>query len=225
MRDQFFDQLGGAQVADHSGGDAKILPGGAESRSAKPSTRSRLKAWPWAIAAALIGLAILVWLGFAHRPGGPAGPPGVPLARVTVSQPLVRNVDTRIGLLGQFSAINRVELRAQVGGTLTEIHFQDGQIVNKGDLLFVIDPRPYEIRLARANALLQTAQARLALATSELSRAQSLQRSSFATPETVDQRTAEQNSAQAAIDDAKAQIRDAQLDLEYTRITAHSTGS
>src|SRR6476659_2129229 len=224
MRDQFFDQRGGAQVADHSGDNAKILPSGAEPRSAKPSTRSRLKAWPWAIAAALIGLEILVWLGFAHRPGGPVGPPGVPPARVTVSQPLVRNVDTRIGLLGQFSAINRVELRPQVGGTLTEIHFQDGQIVNKGDLLFVIDPRPYEIKLARSNALLQTASARLALATSELGRAQSLQRSSFATPETVDQRTAEQNSAQAAIDDAKAQIRDAQLDLEYTRITAPFTG-
>jgi hypothetical protein len=60
-----------------------------------------------------------------------------------VSRPLVRDVDTRIGLLGQFSAIDRVELRAQVGGTLTEIHFQDGQIVHKGDLLFAIDPRPY----------------------------------------------------------------------------------
>ena len=127
-------------------------------------------------------------------------------------------------MLGQFSAINRVELRAQVGGTLTEIHFQDGQIVNKGDLLFVIDPRPYEIKLARANAQLQTASARFALATSELARAQSLQRSSFATPETVDQRTSELNASQAAIDDAKAQIRDAQLDLEYTRITAPFTG-
>jgi RND family efflux transporter MFP subunit len=93
-----------------------------------------------------------------------------------------------------------------------------------GDLLFVIDPRPYEVKLARANALQQTASARYALASSELGRAQSLQRSSFATPETVEQRTAEQNSAQAAIDDAKAQIRDAQLDLEYTRITAPFTG-
>jgi hypothetical protein len=63
----------------------------------------------------------LVWLGFAHRPGGPVGPPGMTPARLTVSKPLVRPVDTRIGLLGQFSAINRVELRAQVGGTLTEM--------------------------------------------------------------------------------------------------------
>jgi membrane fusion protein, multidrug efflux system len=224
MRDQFFDQLGGGQSAEHSGDNAKASPSGAAPRPAQPPARSRRTAWPWAIAAALIGLAILVWLGFAHRPSGPAAPPAPPPARVTVSKPLVRDVDTRIGVLGQFSAINRVELRAQVGGTLTEIHFQDGQIVNKGDLLFVIDPRPYEIKLARANALLQTASARFALATSELARAQSLQRSSFATPETVEQRTSELNASQAAIDDAKAQIRDAQLDLEYTRITAPFTG-
>jgi membrane fusion protein, multidrug efflux system len=231
MRDQFFDQLGGAPVADRSPGTGKELPdhpapdiGKHPQSQDKGPSRPCVKTWPWVVAAALIGLAILIWFGFAHRSGGPAGPPGMPPAHVTVSKPLVRPVDTRIGLLGQFSAINRVELRAQVGGTLTEIHFKDGQIVNKGDLLFVIDPRPYEIRLARANALLQTAQARYALATSELARAQSLQRSSFATPETVDQRTSELNASQAAIDDAKAQIRDAQLDLEYTRITAPFTG-
>jgi RND family efflux transporter MFP subunit len=127
-------------------------------------------------------------------------------------------------LLGQFSAIDRVELRAQVGGTLTEIHFKDGQIVHKGDLLFMIDPRPYEIKLAKATAQLQTASARFALASVQLGRAQTLLHTSFGTAETVDQRTSEQSSAQAAIDDAKAQIRDAQLDIEYCRITAPFTG-
>ena len=96
-----------------------------------------------------------------------------------MSRPLLRDVDTRIGLLGQFSAVDRVELRAQVGGTLTEIHFKDGQIVRQGDLLFVIDPRPYEIRLAQATAQLRTASARLALANSQLLRAQTLKRSEF----------------------------------------------
>jgi membrane fusion protein, multidrug efflux system len=141
-----------------------------------------------------------------------------------VSKPLARDVDTRIGMLGQFSAIDRVELRAQVGGPLTEIHFKDGQIVHKGDLLFMIDPRPYEIKLAKATAQLQTASARFALASVQLGRAQTLLRTTFGTAETVDQRTSEQSSAQAAIDDAKAQIRDAQLDIEYCRITAPFTG-
>src|SRR6476659_3915388 len=148
----------------------------------------------------------------------------MPPAQVTVSKPLVRDVDARIGLLGQFSAVDRVELRAQVGGTLTEIHFKDGQIVHKDDLLFVIDPRPYEIKLAKATAQLRTASARFALATSELLRAQTLQRSKFATAETVDQRMSEQSAAQAEIDDAKAQIRDAQLDIEYCHVTAPFTG-
>jgi RND family efflux transporter MFP subunit len=122
---------------------------------------------------------------------------------------LQRDVDTRRGFLGQFSAIDRVELRAQVGGTLTEIHFQDGQIVHKGDLLFVIDPRPYEIRLAQASAQLQTVTARVALANSQLARAQSLRHNDFGTQETVDQRINERDAAEAAIEDAKARIRDA----------------
>ena len=143
---------------------------------------------------------------------------------VTVSKPLQRDVDTQLGFLGQFSAIDRVELRAQVGGTLTEIHFQDGQIVRKGDLLFVIDPRPYEIRLAQANAQLQTVTARVALANSQLARAQSLRHNDFGTQETVDQRINERDAAEAAIEDAKARIRDARLDLEYCRVTAPFTG-
>jgi multidrug efflux system membrane fusion protein len=252
MRDHFLDQLGGGHFAreepeeegetkastdqpiarrlfgepreqvDRQGRTENDATGFEAEASQRPGV-ARAKAWPWVVAAVGLALAALVWIGFAYRPGGRTAST-VPPAQVTVSKPLVHDVDTRIGLLGQFSAINRVELRAQVGGTLTEIHFQDGQVVHQGDLLFVIDPRPYEVKLARANALLQTASARFALATSELGRAQSLQRSSFATPETVEQRTAEQNSAQAAIDDAKAQIRDAQLDLEYTRITAPFTG-
>jgi RND family efflux transporter MFP subunit len=137
---------------------------------------------------------------------------------------LRRDVDSRLGFLGQFSAIDRVELRAQVGGTLTEIHFRDGRIVHKGDLLFVIDPRPYEIKLAQANAQLKTATARVALANTQLSRAQSLRRNEFATQETVDQRTSDQDTSQAAVEDAKARIRDAQLDLEYCRVTAPFTG-
>jgi multidrug efflux system membrane fusion protein len=147
-----------------------------------------------------------------------------PAPVVTVSQPLQRDVDTKAGFLGQFSAVDRVELRAQVGGTLTEIHFKDGQIVHKGDLLFTIDPRPYEIRLAQANAALQTALARVALANNQLSRAQSLKKNEFATQETVDQRTSDQDSSEAAVEDAKARVRDAELDLEYCRVRAPFNG-
>jgi len=188
------------------------------------STTRRTRTWAWIVGPAAIALAALLWFGHTTHEGGQAAAMPMPLATVTVSAPLLREVDTRIGFLGQFSAVDRVELRAQVGGTLTEIHFTDGQIVHKGDLLFVIDPRPYEIKLAEATAQLRTASSRFALASSELVRAQTLKQSNFGTAETVDQRLAEQLAAQAAIDDAKAQIRDAQLDIEYCHITAPFTG-
>jgi len=190
----------------------------------KRSAATRSKTWAWVVGPAALALAALLWVGFSYREGGQAAAVPTPPATVTVSTPLLREVDTRIGFLGQFSPVDRVELRAQVGGTLTEIHFKDGQIVHKGDLLFVIDPRPYEIKLAEATAQLRTASSRFALANSELIRAQALKRSNFGTAEAVDQRMSEQVAAQAAIDDAKAQIRDAQLDIEYCHITAPFTG-
>ncbi|HEV7546566.1 MAG TPA: efflux RND transporter periplasmic adaptor subunit, partial [Reyranella sp.] len=81
-----------------------------------------------------------------------------------------------------------------------------------------------EIRLAQANAQLQTVTARVALASSQLARAQSLRHNDFGTQETVDQRINERDAAEAAIEDAKARIRDARLDLEYCRVTAPFTG-
>lgn len=192
----------------------------------EPVARPR-SPWRWRIIAiglaAVLGLS-LTWLGLASHRGNQAAAAPSPALPVTVSQPLQRTVDIRAGFLGQFSAVDRIELRAQVGGTLTEIHFKDGQIVHKGDLLFVIDPRPYEIKLEQAKAALQTANSRVALANNQLSRAQSLKRSEFATQETVDQRTSDHDSSQAAVEDAKARVRDAELDLEYSQVRAPFTG-
>jgi len=192
-----------------------------EVRAPHPGRRVSRK---W-IAVLVIPLTCLgVWVLFSHYHQQPSGSPSETVARVTVSMPLQQNLDRRLGFLGQFSPVNRVELRAQVGGVLTEIHFQDGQIVRKGDLLFVIDPRPYEIKLALATAQLATAMARVDLTSAELARAQSLRKTDFASQETVDQRLSDHNAAQAAVDDAKARIRDAQLDLEYCRVTAPFDG-
>src|SRR6201994_3250610 len=183
--------------------------------------------WRWKATALLVAVGLgltFSWFTLAPHPGNKAAAAVTPILPVTVSQPLQRSVDVRAGFLGQFSAIDRVELRAQVGGTLTEIHFKDGQIVHKGDLLFVIDPRPYEIKLEQAKAALQTAAAHVELANTQLSRAQSLRRNEFATQETVDQRTSDHDTSKAAVEDAKARIRDAELDLEYCRVRAPFTG-
>jgi membrane fusion protein, multidrug efflux system len=205
------------QISDHSKLERERLH--------EPVARPR---WgKWRISAAIVAVAlclVFAWLGFGPHKANQAAALPTPAPLVTVSQPLQRDVDSRVGFLGQFSAIDRVELRAQVGGTLTEIHFKDGQIVHKGDLLFVIDPRPYEIKLEQAKAALTTASARVSLADNQLYRAQSLKRNEFATQETVDQRTNDQDASKAAVEDAKARVRDAELDLEYSHVRAPFTG-
>jgi RND family efflux transporter MFP subunit len=175
-------------------------------------------------AVALIALAIGGGLALYSSSSPATAPASAPAPVVTVSTPLQRDLAPRLGFLGQFTAVNQVELRAQVGGTLTEIHFKDGDIVHKGDLLFVIDPVPYDIRLSQATAQLETANARLELATSEMVRAQTLKNDDAGTTQNVDQRTAEKREAQAAVDAAKAMIRDARFDLDRTRVTAPFSG-
>lgn len=205
------------QISDHSNIEREPLD--------RPPPRPRQRTWrTYAIGAVTVVAVLLVYLGFASHRGSQAVALATPAPLVTVSHPLQRELDTRAGFLGQFSAIDRVELRAQVGGILTEIHFKDGQIVHKGDLLFVIDPRPYEIKLEQAKAALQTANARVALANNQLVRAQSLKRNEFATQETVDQRTNDEDASRAAVEDAKARVRDAELDLEYCQVRAPFTG-
>src|SRR5260221_1320252 len=186
--------------------------------SEQTGRRLSVKVWVGAGMAAAVGG--IAWLYFSNSSGGipahaqPQAPP-----EVVVSRPLERELDTQLGFLGQFSAVDRVELRAQVGGTLTEIRFKDGDIVHKGDLLFVIDPVPYEIKLAEATAQMENATARLELANRELARAQMLKRNGVVSVENLDQRTSDQEAAQAALDDAQAQIRDARFDLDHFRIT------
>ena len=189
----------------------------------------RLRSRVWAGAAAII--VVLAGATFAFRPqwfqrsssatAQPSAPPPPP---VTVSAPLQRDLANWTTFTGQFSAVDYVELRAQVSGYLTEIHFNDGQIVHKGDLLFLVDPRPYQIALQQAGAQLLTAVAGLDLANKEIIRTTDLHRRDFASGELLDQRVQQQRAAQAAVDQAKAAVASAQLNLEFTRVAAPLTG-
>jgi len=154
----------------------------------------------------------------------PAVSAAVPPPSVVVALPVQVNVADRTDLTGQFSAVNQVVLRAQVSGYLTEIHFKDGQIVHKGDLLFVIDPRPYEIQLEQANAQFQTASATVALANKQIDRSARLNRVGFESDQRLDERTQSQRAAAAAVKGAEAAIHAAQLNLEFTRIVAPFSG-
>jgi multidrug efflux system membrane fusion protein len=172
----------------------------------------------------LIGAGGVLW-AFGRTILAPVQIASVPPAMaVTTMLPLQETVTRQTELTGQFSAVNQVTLLAQVSGYLTEIHFQDGQLVDKGDLLFVIDPRPYEIQLQRAVSQYQTAEAALALATQQVGRTAQLNHQQFASDELLDQRTESQRAAAASVQTAEAAIRAAQLNLEFTRISAPFRG-
>lgn len=143
---------------------------------------------------------------------------------VTVSAPEKRQIVEWMELTGQFASVEYVEVRARVGGYLTEIHFTDGQIVTKGDLLFVIDPRPYEIALASARASVAQATASLELAKRQLARGGELRQKDFLAASDYDTRVQQTRAAEAALDVAQAQVRDAELNLQYTHVTAPVTG-
>lgn len=171
------------------------------------------------------GIAGLAFLGLAvstQLPAALAQAPGAP--PVTVSHPLLKRVTEWTEFTGQFRALNFVEVRSRVSGTLTEIRFTDGQIVRKGDLLFVIDPRPFEIDLQRAQAQLATAQATLELSTRDVARGISLRREDFIAQSTQDQRVQSLKSAQAQIETANAAIRQAQLNIEFSHVAAPIDG-
>jgi membrane fusion protein, multidrug efflux system len=193
-----------------------------ESKSPSKSKNYKSLAVPFVLTAALLGGG--AWVAYTRYSAPQVQAMEAPLPTVTAVAPLQADLDVRTGFIGQFSAVDQVEIRAQVGGTLKEIHFKDGEIVHKGDLLFTVDPRPYEIKLQQAKAQLETAKARFALAENQLNRAQALHKDQWASADTVDQRVSERDGAQAAIDDAKSRIRDSELDLEYSQVKAPFTG-
>jgi multidrug efflux system membrane fusion protein len=173
---------------------------------------------------AVIGAAGFGLWAYSNFTAKPVRPAVVVPPSVAVAMPVQANVADWTDLTGQFSAVNQVVLRAQVSGYLTEIHFKDGQIVHKGDLLFVIDPRPYEIRLEQVNAQFQTASATLALANKQLERSARLNRVAVESDEHLDESTQSQRAAAAAVKAAEAAIHAAQLNIEFTHIVAPFSG-
>jgi RND family efflux transporter MFP subunit len=193
--------------------------GGASPRSVH---RSSMKAWlGTALALGIFSAGVVFgprWAASSANASAPAAP------AVGVSAPAQRNIEKRLQFLGQFSAVQQVELRPQVGGTLTKISFKDGGVVRQGDVLFEIDPTPYQIKLDQAKAQVETARAQLDLAIQQLGRADTLKQSGFGTVENADQRLAQKRAAQASLDEAQAAVRDAQFDLDHTKVIAPFTG-
>jgi RND family efflux transporter MFP subunit len=169
---------------------------------------------------ALSGLLLCVAACTQQQPT--AAPPPPP--KVTVSQPINREVVEWEEYTGRLEAVESVEVRARVNGYLQSIHFKNGATVKQGDLLFVIDPRPYQAELERAKADLGLAQARLERANKDLARVQMLVRSRAVSEEEVDTRVADQRQAQESVQAARAMVNAAQLNVEFTQVRAPISG-
>jgi RND family efflux transporter MFP subunit len=147
-----------------------------------------------------------------------------PLPQVTVAAALSRKVTEFDEFTGRFEAVERVEVRPRVSGYISSVNFTDGNEVKKGDVLFVIDPRPYVAERDKARAQLAQTRSQLALAKSERERATKLLGQHAISQEEFDTRTAGNEQAQASVAAAQAALDSAELNLEFTRVTAPIAG-
>jgi RND family efflux transporter MFP subunit len=152
--------------------------------------------------------------------GGKKNDHAQPPLNVTVSTPLARNVVDWDDYVGQFIAVDSVDIRPRVSGYLQEVDFKDGQIVNKGQLLFVIDPRPYQAALDQAKGQAAHAQAAVANARTELDRGKKLSEAKAISDQAYDALVATERQASADLVAADAAVKAAALNLEFTRVTA-----
>jgi RND family efflux transporter MFP subunit len=153
-----------------------------------------------------------------------AAPAPPPPPAVTVAHPLEKNVTEWDEYTGRFDAVDTVDVRARISGVLNEVLFKDGAIVKKGDLLFVIDPRPFERVLDRDRAALEAAKVQAGFAAKDLERARPLLSNNTISQQGFDQRMQADRVAEANVLSAEANVRSAQLDVEFTQIAAPISG-
>jgi RND family efflux transporter MFP subunit len=176
------------------------------------------------ISRASLFLFILASLGPALNGCNREQAPQPPPPTVTVSKPVVKDVVEWDEYTGRLEAVDTVDVRARVSGYLQSIHFKDGQTVKAGDLLFVIDPRPYQAELDRAEAELKLAKARLDLARNDLVRARKLVGVRAISEEEADTRASDERVAQATVEQAQAAVQAAKLNVEFTQVRAPISG-
>jgi multidrug efflux system membrane fusion protein len=143
---------------------------------------------------------------------------------VTVAQPTKRTVTDWDEFTGRFEAIEEVQVRARVGGFVTSVEFRDGAIVHAGDLLYVIDARPFEAVALQADGQLADARAKVELAKRELDRGLNLVQTSAVSEQVVDQRRQALQAAHAAEMQAEGALKAANLNIEFTHVIAPITG-
>ena len=176
---------------------------------------------PASVAAVLAVASSLMLIGCGEQQAA-AVKPAVP--QVTVAEPVVREIVEWDEYTGRFSPVERVELRARVSGYLDKLRFEEGAIVKKGDLIAVIDQRPFRIAVRSAEAAVARARAAAELAEIGLDRIERLRRSPAFSQDRFDEQQAEVRSTAAQLAGAEAQLARAKLDLEFSEIRAPISG-
>jgi RND family efflux transporter MFP subunit len=167
---------------------------------------------------------VLLFLAACDEAGSKTAATPPPPPPVTVAKPVVKDVVERDEFTGRFDSTAWVDVRARVAGYLDSVEFKDGAMVKEGDLLFVIDRRPFQAALAQADASLVSARARLEFARQELDRVERLTRSGNAPERQLDERRQQFLSAQADVNGAQAALTQARLDLGFTEVKAPISG-
>jgi RND family efflux transporter MFP subunit len=174
----------------------------------------------------LAGLGLVALLAACGKSSGPAmggGSPGGPPA-VSVAPVVERQVQEFDEFSARLEAVETVDIRARVAGTLEKIHFREGQVVRKGDPLFSLDARAYEADLARAEAQLAAGVTQVDLARSEVTRAEKLLPMQAVSQQEVDQLKSAIRTAEAQVKSYQAGVRSARLNVDYARIVAPING-
>ncbi|MEM9018216.1 MAG: efflux RND transporter periplasmic adaptor subunit, partial [Verrucomicrobiota bacterium] len=153
--------------------------------------------------------------------GGPQPPQAFP---VQAAKPILREITLTDTYTGRFVPVEEVELRARVSGYIESVHFDDGQKVEKGDLMFQIDPRIFDAELAAAEAEVKQGEARVGLAESNLKRVATLVETGAVSKEEADIRESERAQAEADLLASKARLEMARLNREFTEVRAPISG-
>ena len=178
----------------------------------------RQKVWIAAILLALVAVVLLFELRSAPVAAAPPQP------TVTVATPLVRQIAEWDDYSGRFEASKSVEVRPRVSGAVVGVHFTDGAVVQKGQLLFTIDPRPFVAALNEARAAVASARSDLTLAQTDYGRATRLLEVDAVSKSDVDRIRARVQAAQAALAAANARVQSRALDVSFTQVRAPITG-
>ena len=166
-------------------------------------------------------LVLTVTLAAGCKEARPRERPRVPVTVATVAQ---RSVPNEISAIGSVTPIQAVAVRSQVGGTLVQVGFEEGEDVRAGQILFQIDPRPYEAALEQAQAVLARDLVQLANARQQVTRYEELSRTQMASREQYDQYRTNAEVLAAAVTADSASVRNARLNLEYCTIRARISG-